>query len=103
MPPHRAGARGWAGRGHKPDAVRHWVLHSAGRRVIERAQTLLGLTDGQLAHSRGVLRRAGDMSSATVLFVLEELLQAAAPVPGEWGVMIALGPGFAAEGALLRF
>jgi predicted naringenin-chalcone synthase len=89
--------------GLKPDVVRHWVLHSAGRRLIERAQTLLGLTDAQLAHSRGVLRRAGNMSSATVLFVLEELLQTAAPVPGEWGVMIALGPGFAAEGALLRF
>jgi alkylresorcinol/alkylpyrone synthase len=43
------------------------------------------------------------MSSATVVFVLEELTRTASPSPGEWGVMIALGPGFAAEGALLRW
>jgi alkylresorcinol/alkylpyrone synthase len=43
------------------------------------------------------------MSSATVLFVLEETLRTQAPAPGAWGVMAALGPGFAAEGALLRW
>ena len=50
-----------------------------------------------------MLRRHGNMSSATILFVLEETLRQAAPVPGEWGLMIGLGPGFAAEGALLRW
>jgi alkylresorcinol/alkylpyrone synthase len=43
------------------------------------------------------------MSSATVLFVLQELLETAKPQADDWGVMIALGPGFAAEGALLRW
>jgi alkylresorcinol/alkylpyrone synthase len=43
------------------------------------------------------------MSSATVLFVLEDVLREAGPAPGDWGLMIALGPGFAAEGALLRW
>jgi alkylresorcinol/alkylpyrone synthase len=43
------------------------------------------------------------MSSATIVFVLDELLRAASPAPGDWGLMIALGPGFAAEGALLRW
>jgi alkylresorcinol/alkylpyrone synthase len=43
------------------------------------------------------------MSSATVIFVLQQLLETARPQPGDWGVMIALGPGFAAEGALLRW
>jgi alkylresorcinol/alkylpyrone synthase len=89
--------------GLKRDDVRHFVLHSAGRRVIEQARTLLGLTDAQLAHSRHVLRVYGNMSSATVLFVLEEALKSGAPQPGDWGLMIALGPGFAAEGALLRW
>ena len=83
--------------------VDHWVLHSAGRRVLERAQRQLGLSDAALAHARAVLRRYGNMSSATVLFVLQELLQTAHPQSGDWGVMIALGPGFAAEGALLRW
>jgi alkylresorcinol/alkylpyrone synthase len=43
------------------------------------------------------------MSSATVLFVLDEVLRVGHPRPGDWGVMIAVGPGFAAEGALLKW
>jgi predicted naringenin-chalcone synthase len=89
--------------GLKREDVRRWVLHSAGRRVLDRAATLLDLTEAQTAASRTVLRCFGNMSSATILFVLEETLRAEAPVPGEWGVMIGLGPGFAAEGALLRW
>ena len=89
--------------GLKKDDVRHFVLHSAGRRVIEQARRLLDLDDSQVAHSRRVLKRFGNMSSATVLFVLEETLTTGQPVAGDWGLMIALGPGFAAEGALLRW
>lgn len=63
----------------------------------------LELGEAEVAHSRAVLRRYGNMSSATVVFVLEEMLRREAPVDGEWGLMIALGPGFAAEGALLRW
>src|SRR5882724_1279445 len=89
--------------GLKKEDVRHFVLHSAGRRVIEEARRLLGLDDAQVAHSRHVLKHFGNMSSATVLFVLEEALRSGGPVAGDWGLMIALGPGFAAEGALLRW
>jgi predicted naringenin-chalcone synthase len=89
--------------GLKKEDVRHFVLHSAGRRVIEEARRLLDLDDAQVAHSRHVLRHFGNMSSATVLFVLEETLRSGGPVAGDWGLMIALGPGFAAEGALLRW
>ena len=92
-----------AEQGLKREDVRYWVLHSAGRRVLDRVADLLELTDEQTAASRTVLRRYGNMSSATILFVLEETLRAARPVPGEWGVMIGLGPGFAAEGALIRW
>lgn len=89
--------------GLKRENVRYWVLHSAGRRVLDRARGLLGLDDEQMQHSRTVLRRYGNMSSATILFVLEETLAAERPVPGDWAVMIGLGPGFAAEGALLAW
>jgi alkylresorcinol/alkylpyrone synthase len=89
--------------GLKREDVCHWVLHSAGRKVLDRARVRLGLDDEHLAAARSVLRRYGNMSSATILFVLEETLRAEAPVPGAWGVMIGLGPGFAAEGALLRW
>lgn len=87
--------------GLKREDIRHWVLHSAGRRVLERAAGLLGLGDAEMAHARAVLRTHGNMSSATILFVLQRTLQAGSPMPGEWGLMIGLGPGFAAEGALL--
>jgi predicted naringenin-chalcone synthase len=87
--------------GLKREDIRHWVLHSAGRRVLERAAGLLGLGEAEMAHARAVLRTHGNMSSATILFVLQRTLQAGSPMPGEWGLMIGLGPGFAAEGALL--
>jgi len=89
--------------GLKRDDVAYWVLHSAGRRVLDRARDLLELSDAQMAHPRAVLREHGNMSSATILFVLERLLRLEHPVPGDWGLMIGLGPGFAAEGALLRW
>jgi 3,5-dihydroxyphenylacetyl-CoA synthase len=89
--------------GLRREDVRFWVLHSAGRRVLERAQAALGLADPDLAFSRAVLARFGNMSSATVLFVLAEVLASGQPRPGDVGVMVALGPGFAAEGALLAW
>ena len=89
--------------GLKHEDVRYWVLHSAGRRVLDGARALLELDDEHVRHSRAVLRKFGNMSSATILFVLEETLREETPVPGDWGVMIGLGPGFAAEGALLSF
>jgi 3,5-dihydroxyphenylacetyl-CoA synthase len=89
--------------GLKRDDVAHWVLHSAGRRVLDRARELLDLTDAQMTNARGVLREYGNMSSATILFVLERLLRSEITTSGDWGLMIGLGPGFAAEGALLRW
>jgi alkylresorcinol/alkylpyrone synthase len=92
-----------AANGLKQADIRHFVLHSAGRRVIDHASRLMGLEESHIAHSRRVLRHYGNLSSATVLFVLDDLLRSGEPVPGDWGLMIALGPGFAAEGALLRW
>ncbi|MDE2483865.1 MAG: hypothetical protein KGL32_01265 [candidate division NC10 bacterium] len=87
----------------KQEEIRFWVLHSAGRGVLERAQQAMGLCDADLAFSRQVLRRFGNMSSATVLFVLNEVVNSGQASPGDLGVMVALGPGFCAEGALLRW
>jgi alkylresorcinol/alkylpyrone synthase len=89
--------------GLKHRDIRFWVLHSAGRRVLERAKSLLGLSDKDLRFSRRVLRNFGNMSSATVLFVLDAVLRSKEPRPGDWGMLAALGPGFAAEGILLRW
>ena len=92
-----------ADNGLKTEDIAHFVLHSAGRRVIEQVAKLMTLDETRLAHSRNVLQQFGNMSSATVVFVLDDLLRSREPAPGDWGVMIALGPGFAAEGALLRW
>jgi predicted naringenin-chalcone synthase len=80
-----------------------WVVHPGGRKVIDNVQKHFGMTDAQLRFSRTVLRNYGNMSSPTVMFVLDEVARNGDPRPGDWGVMIALGPGMAAEVALLRW
>jgi len=92
-----------ASHGLKQGDIAHFVLHSAGRRVIEQVGKLMELDESRLVHSRNVLQQYGNMSSATVVFVLDDLLRSGEAAPGDWGLMIALGPGFAAEGALLRW
>jgi predicted naringenin-chalcone synthase len=82
-------------------SVDHWVVHSGGRRVLDGIDSALGFANGELRHSREILRLHGNMSSPTVLFALERTMRDARS--GEAGVMIALGPGLAAEAALLRW
>jgi len=83
--------------------IRYWVVHPGGRKVIDNVQQHFGMTDAQLRFSRTVLRSYGNMSSPTVMFVLDEIVRNGDPCRGDWGVMIALGPGMAAEVALLRW
>jgi predicted naringenin-chalcone synthase len=83
--------------------IRFWVVHPGGRRVIDNVQQHFGMTDEQIRFSRSVLRNFGNMSSPTVMFVLDEVVRTGDPRPGDWGVMIALGPGMAAEAALLKW
>ena len=82
-----------------PD-VTHWAVHPGGRSILDRVQAALGLREDQLIPSREVLRRYGNMSSATVLFVLKTLLARATPTPARVGTL-AFGPGVSVEGALL--
>ncbi|MDE3181015.1 MAG: type III polyketide synthase [Acidobacteriota bacterium] len=83
--------------------IRFWVVHPGGRKVIDNVQNEMKLTDAQLQFSRTVMRNYGNMSSPTVMYVLDEVVRSGDPQPGDWGVMIALGPGMAAETALLRW
>jgi alkylresorcinol/alkylpyrone synthase len=89
--------------GLSPAAIRFWVAHPGGRRVMDNVQEALRLTEADLRSSRSVLRRFGNMSSPTVMFVLDDVIRTGDPRPGDWGVMIALGPGMAAEVALLQW
>ena len=85
------------------DMIRHWVIHSGGRKVIDAIKAELGLNEEQLHSSRCVLRNFGNMSSPTVLFVLQDTMQHAVPKEGDYGLMLAMGPGLAVESALIRW
>ncbi len=89
--------------GLKREDIRFWVAHPGGRKVVDNLQKHFGLTDEQLRFSKTVMRNYGNMSSATVLFVLDEVARNGVPQPGDRGVMLALGPGMAAEAALLKW
>jgi predicted naringenin-chalcone synthase len=83
--------------------VAHWILHPGGQRIVEVMVERLGLPPGALAATEAVLAEHGNMSSVTVLFVLDEILRRGAARPGERGLLGAFGPGFGAELALLEF
>jgi alkylresorcinol/alkylpyrone synthase len=83
--------------------VRHWVAHTGGPKVLRAFEEALELEASALERSWRSLREVGNLSSASVLFVLGETLDGAAPRPGDWGVVMAMGPGFCAEMVLLRW
>jgi alkylresorcinol/alkylpyrone synthase len=93
----------WGRHGLAKEDIRHFALHPGGRQVLEAYRKGLGLTDGELAPTRAALQHYGNLSSASVLFSLGELLAAGRPEPGDRGFMTALGPGFAAEMLLLQW
>lgn len=86
--------------GHELAGVAHWAIHPGGPRVLERVGAAIGLDGSHLCHSREVLRRHGNMSSPTVLFVLDAIAREARE--GDLCVATAFGPGLAGEGCVLR-
>jgi alkylresorcinol/alkylpyrone synthase len=86
--------------------VRHWVAHTGGPRVLEAFRRALALPEAAVARSWASLREVGNLSSASVLFVLGDLLAEtgeAAPRRGDLGLLAAMGPGFSSELVLLRW
>ena len=77
------------------DDIEHWAIHPGGRSVLDAVETSLALGESALADSRAVLRDYGNMSSATVMFVLQKMLAVGRPGTG---VLLAFGPGVTAEG-----
>lgn len=80
--------------GEATDAYSLWAVHPGGRTILDAVQRGLGLADEALVHSRSVLRDFGNMSSATLMFVLARMI--AAGEEGR-GVAMAFGPGLTAE------
>jgi alkylresorcinol/alkylpyrone synthase len=83
--------------------VRHWIAHTGGPKVIEAFRRGVGLPPEALERSWRSLREVGNLSSASVLFVLGDFLAADDARPGDLGLLAAMGPGFSAELLLLRW
>jgi alkylresorcinol/alkylpyrone synthase len=83
--------------------IGNWVVHPGGPKVANAIQDTLGLQDSDLEQSLDCLRRFGNLSSASVLLVLEEVLMNHAPAAGTYGVILAMGPGFCSEMILVRW
>jgi len=90
---------GWlAARGLDRAAIGSWALHPGGPRLLEAVRDCLDLPASAIEPSTAVLRGCGNMSSATILFILDRLRLAGAPLPC---VALAFGPGLCVEAALL--
>jgi alkylresorcinol/alkylpyrone synthase len=83
--------------------IESWVIHTGGPKVLEATQAALGLKNGALQESWDCLRRTGNLSSASVLFVLEQVMKNPRPRAGSWGVLAAMGPAFCSELILLKW
>ncbi len=82
--------------------VDHLAIHPGGRAILDKVEATLGMAEGGLAASRRVLQEFGNMSSATILFVLDELLRGGQVRSGDRVLAMAFGPGLTIESGLLR-
>jgi alkylresorcinol/alkylpyrone synthase len=80
-----------------------WILHTGGPRVLEATAAALDLKEDALSASWDCLRRTGNLSSASVLVVLEEVMTKRRPAAGTYSILAAMGPGFCSELVLLRW
>lgn len=85
-----------------PQDISFWICHPGGPKVLEAARDSLGLDDAAVAISWESLRNAGNLSSASVMLILERTLEQRPPKPGTKGVLLAMGPGFCSELLLLQ-
>jgi predicted naringenin-chalcone synthase len=81
----------------------HWIIHPGGKSILDRVEATLNFNDtGVLRESRDILRRYGNMSSATVLFVLDRFLKQKEVLPGEKLRMVGFGPGLTVKAMELQ-
>ena|SRR5579883_3041073 len=92
-----------ANQGLSRSDIGSWIMHTGGPKVLEATEKVLDLPEGALDASWSCLRRAGNLSSASVLMVLDEVMAKRRPAPGTLSILAAMGPGFCAEMVLLRW
>jgi alkylresorcinol/alkylpyrone synthase len=93
-----------ADHGLKLEQIDRWIVHPGGPKVLDTAAAAFGLEPQQLQLSWDALAEVGNISSATVIYMLNELLSAQdQPQPGAYGLMIGMGPGLSLEALLLQW
>lgn len=85
------------------DQVHSWIMHPGGPKVLEAVADALNLHDGELKLSWEALQRVGNLSSASVLVVLDEVMTHHRPATGSRSILAAMGPGFCSEMLLLEW
>ncbi|MEO8400065.1 MAG: type III polyketide synthase [Ignavibacteriaceae bacterium] len=86
----------------QPKNIKHWALHPGGRAILDSLQKGLGLRDEEMLPSRNILRNFGNMSSASILFVLKEIMQNSKIQKDDLCCAVAFGPGLTMETAILK-
>lgn len=84
------------------EAVNHFIFHPGGRKIVQTVEELFGKLGKNIDDTRAVLRDYGNMSSVTVLYVLQRFLEKDI-APGEQGLVLSFGPGFSAQRVLLQW
>src|SRR6202050_329950 len=92
-----------AEQGVRRSDIQSWIMHTGGPKVLEATATALNLTEKDLEASWKCLRKVGNISSTSVLLVLEDVYRHRRPEPGALSIMAAMGPGFCSELLLLRW
>ncbi len=82
--------------------INHLIFHPGGRKIVETVEDLFGSLGKNIDDTKEVLKLYGNMSSATVLYVLERFMDQK-PKQGDLGLMLSFGPGFSAQRVLLKF
>ena len=91
------------GGGIRKGDVEHWVIHTGGGSVIDAIKMKLNLSEHDVRHTRSVLRDYGNLSSGSFLVSYERLMEEDIVRPGDYGVMMTMGPGAQIETALLQW
>jgi len=84
------------------DKVQHLIFHPGGRKIVQTVEDLFGKLGKNIDDTRETLKLYGNMSSATVLYVLERFMEKEIPA-GEQGLVLSFGPGFSAQRVLLEW
>lgn len=92
-----------SGTGLRRGDVSHWLMHSGGKKVIDAVRVNLGLTRHDVRHTSSVLRDYGNVSSGSFLFSYQRLLREEIARPGDYGVLMTMGPGSTIETALIQW